>query len=71
MKNFKFAALAAALLLQSLASADNAPSHQVALNADRHTLLRVADNRDYFPLADLNDMHRDDCDPQDDCPRPN
>ena len=71
MKNFKFAALAAALLLQSLASAANAPAHDAALNAEQHTFLRVEDNRDHFPLADINDSHRGDCDPEDDCPRPN
>jgi hypothetical protein len=78
MKNIKFAALAAALLLQSLACADNAPSHNavsrnvgsVSLDGVRHTALRVEDNRDYFPLADISDSYREECDPEDDCPRP-
>jgi hypothetical protein len=78
MTKFKFAALAAALLLQSLASAANAPSRaavpgnsgSVSLNSERHGLARADESGDYFPLPDINDAHGTDCDPEDDCPRP-
>jgi hypothetical protein len=77
MNKFKFAALAAVLLLQSLAHPANAPSHSaapgnvapVSLTGDRPAAGRVDDSRDYLLLPDINDAHREDCDPEDDCPR--
>jgi len=78
MTRFKFAALTAALLLQSLASAANAPSHaavpgnsgSLSLNGERHSLARADDSGDYFPLPDINDAHGTECNPEDDCPQP-
>lgn len=77
MNKFKFAALAAVLLLQSLAYPANAPSHSavsdhvaaVSLKGDRPAADRLDDSRDYLLLPDLQDSHREDCDPEDDCPR--
>jgi hypothetical protein len=78
MNKLKFAALAAGLLLQSLAYPADAPSRQpglghfgsVSLNKDRLASGGLAASRDYSPLPDIADLHRQDCDPEDDCPRP-
>ncbi len=77
MTTFKLTALATALLLQSLASAANAPANaavrgvleSVSLKADHHTLARAEEGRDYFPLPDINDARAAECDPEDDWPR--
>lgn len=77
MNHFKFATLATVLLLQSLAHPANAPSHSaipghagaVSLDGDRATD-RIDDSCDYLLLPDLNDRLRNECDPEDDCPRP-
>jgi hypothetical protein len=76
MKTFKFAALAAGLLLQSLAHPANAPSHHsvagqvgsVAVKGDRPAVARAQESRNYFLLPDINDARREACDPEDDCP---
>lgn len=69
MKTFKIAALAAGLLLQSLAYPANAPAHD-SVSAKIGTSGRAEASRDYFLIPDINDLHDEDCDPEDDCPRP-
>jgi hypothetical protein len=78
MSKLKFAALAAGLLLQSLAYPANAPSHDpvmgnvgsVPLNHDRAASGRADESRDYSPLPVINDIRAEECNPEDDCPRP-
>ena len=60
MKKFKFAALAAGFLLQSLAHPATAPSHD-SVNGDRPASASTEASRDYFLIPDINDLHRDDC----------
>jgi hypothetical protein len=77
MNTFKFAALAAALLMQSLAHPANTPSHEsvsgnpvsVSLDSANHTVAHGEESRDYFLIPDMNDLHGVACDPEDDCPR--
>ena len=69
MKTFKIAALAAGLLLQSLAYPANAPAHD-SVSAKIGTSGRAEASRDYFLIPDINALHDQDCDPEDDCPRP-
>jgi hypothetical protein len=68
MNKLRIAALAAGFLLQSLAYPADAPLH--VQNDDRHAFSRVAESRDSFPLPDAADLHGQECDPEDDCPRP-
>jgi hypothetical protein len=78
MNKFEFAALAVGLLLQSLTFADIAPSKDPvfdyvasnSLTGRRHVADRAVERQDYFLIPDVNDLRGEECDPEDDCPRP-
>jgi hypothetical protein len=66
MNRFKFAVLAAALLLHPLVHAGSAASG--SLHTAHHTVSRVEARWDNSLI--LDDVQSQECDPEDDCPRP-
>jgi hypothetical protein len=77
MNKFEFTALAVGLLLQSLTSAGIATSQEPVLNngssvlTSHHYVVARSEKRpEYFLLPDINDLRGEECDPEDDCPRP-
>lgn len=77
MNKFESSALAVGLLLQSLTFAGIAPSQEPELNdassvlTSHHYVVARAEKRpEYFLLPDISDLRGEECDPEDDCPRP-